>query len=207
MLVLDTTTKKVQVALASAVAATQLDFFASWRDVTTTTYGPGSNDGITNNSTDVDMIVAPAASTQRVIDFISLFNKDTAFAVPTIKIDISGTERTLWKGRLNTGEMVTYTDGVGWTKYNALGSEVHDTGVVTMFGGSVTLNVSSTTTVISDPRVVGGSTRLQLTPKTANAAGAALVLFASSIVTGSITLTHNSSGLSDRTFDYEIFVH
>ena len=207
MLVLDTTTKKVQVALASAVAATQPDFFASWRDITTTVYTPGSNDGVTNNSTDVDVIGAPGASTQRVVDFISLFNKDTAFATPTIKLDVSGVERTLWKGRLNPGEMVTYTDGVGWTKYNALGAEVHDTGVVTMFGGSVTLSVSSTTTVISDTRVIGGSTRVQLTPKTANAAGASLVLYASSIVNGSITLTHNSSALADRTFDYEIFVH
>lgn len=205
MLVLDATTKKIQAVLAAAVASTQPDFFTTWRDVTTTAYTPGDNNGALNSTTNVDLIVAPGASTQRVIDYIGVFNKDTLAVAPTIKLDVSGTPRTLWKGKLSAGELVTYCEGVGWKKYNARGEEVIDTGVVNLFGGSVTLQTSSTTTTISDPRIVGGKSRITLTPKTANAANAALVLYTSGIIDGTITLSHNSSALSDRTFDYEIF--
>jgi hypothetical protein len=204
LLVLDATTKKIQAVLAASVATTQPDFFSTWRDITTSVYTPGDNNGALNNTTNVDVIVAPGASTQRVIDYIGIFNKDTLAVSPTIKLDVSGTPRTLWKGKLSAGELVTYCEGVGWKKYNARGEEIVDTGVVYMFGGSVTLNTSATTTTITDPRIVGGKSRVHLTPKTANAAGAALVLYTSSVVDGTATLTHNNSLLSDRTFDYEI---
>lgn len=114
MIVLDGTTKKIQVVLAASVAANQAQCVASWRDVTTTAYTPGSTETVTNNTTDVDLVGAPAASTQRVIDFLNVYNADTAAVTVTVKSDNFGVERILYKATLAPGATLTYTSSSGW---------------------------------------------------------------------------------------------
>jgi hypothetical protein len=121
MLVLDDVTQTLQGVLGGAIATTQPDFYAAWRDITTTDYTPGQSDGQLNSTTDVDLIVAPAASTQRVIDYLSVFNRDTASVTLTIKTDSSGTERWLWSGTLATNEKVEYVEGTGFRVLDATG--------------------------------------------------------------------------------------
>lgn len=114
MIVLDGTTKKIQVVLAGAVASNQANCVAAWRDITTTTYTPGSTETVTNNTTDVDFVGSPAASTQRVVDFLNVYNADTADITVTIKSDNFGVERILYKATLAAGETLTYTGANGW---------------------------------------------------------------------------------------------
>ena len=85
MIVLTETTDKIQVVLAGNVTANQLQCVSSWRDITTTTYAPGRTLTNTNNTTDVDLVGSPASSTQRVVDFLSVYNSDTANSTVTIK--------------------------------------------------------------------------------------------------------------------------
>lgn len=114
MIVLTETTDKLQAVLGGSVTTNQLQCITSWRDITTTTYVPGRTLILTNNTTDVDIVGAPNSSTQRVIDFITIYNADTVNATITIKLDANGTEYILWKGTLATGESVQYTDDSGF---------------------------------------------------------------------------------------------
>jgi len=114
MLVLNTENDKIQVVLGGAVTTNQLQCYASYRDRTSTTFSAGQNNLNTNDTTDVDLVGAPAASTQRLVDYLSVYNNDTAAAAVTVKLDVSGTERILWKGTVASGGLLTYTEGAGW---------------------------------------------------------------------------------------------
>jgi len=87
---------------------------SSWRDVTTSTYTPGRTLVNTNNTTDVNIVPAPGADTQRVIDFLAIYNKDTVNQTVTVKLDADGTEYILFKVLLSAGESIQYTDKTGF---------------------------------------------------------------------------------------------
>jgi len=117
MIVLNATTDNLQAVLAGAVTTYQLNCLTSWRDVTTTAYTPGRTAADTNSTTDVNIVPAPAASTQRVVDFVSIYNKDTVAATVTIKFDANGTEYIIFKATLVTGGRLEYTSENGWQVY------------------------------------------------------------------------------------------
>ena len=138
MLVLSQTTDKIQVVLASVVTTNQAQCIASWRDITATpTYTGGRSLANTNSTTDVDLVTGPSASTQRIIDYLSVYNNDTANITVTIKYDASGTEYIAIKVPLATGEQLEYENGKGWTVKTA--------------GGLIkTLQSQSISTVVND---------------------------------------------------------
>lgn len=117
MIVLTETTDKLQVVLAGTVATNQLPCVVAWRDVTTTAYTPGRTVTTTNNTTDVDIVSSPASSTQRVVDFISIYNADTDDRNVTIKFDANGTEYIIWKDILSPGDTVRYIEGAGFNVF------------------------------------------------------------------------------------------
>jgi hypothetical protein len=114
MIILDATTKSLKIVLAGAVAATQLPVVAHYTDITTTAYTPGSNDTVTNSTTVVEFVAAPAASTQRHVESISVYNVDTAAATVTIQYVSTGGTRQIIKVVLLTLEQLFYEDGTGW---------------------------------------------------------------------------------------------
>lgn len=125
MIVLSQTTDKIQIVLSATVATNQAQCATSWRDITSApSYTAGRSLANTNNTTDVDLIAAPAAGAQRVIDYISAYNADTAAITITVKYDASGTDYILWKGTLQTLERLEYENGKGWTITNAAGAQV-----------------------------------------------------------------------------------
>ena len=50
-----------------------------------------------------------------MIDFINIYNNDTAQALITVKTDFDSTEHILYKGYVNAGQTLRYTDGDGWS--------------------------------------------------------------------------------------------
>jgi len=116
MIVLSQTTDKIQVVLGGAITTNQGQCVACWRDITATpSYTAGRSLANTNSTTDVDLIAAPAASTQRVIDYLSVYNNDTASMTVTVKFDANGTDYIIYKGILTTGQRLEYENGKGWT--------------------------------------------------------------------------------------------
>ena len=68
--------------------------------------------------------------------------------------------------------------------------------------GSVTLQTSSATTVVSDVRV-GENSVITFMPKDTNAAAELTALYVSARTNGTFTITHNNSGTT-RTYEYII---
>jgi hypothetical protein len=116
MIVLSETTDNLQVALGGSVTTNQLQCLTSWRDRTSTTFVAGRTVINTNNTTDVTIAAAPAASTQRIIDLISIYNNDTVSQTVTVKLDANATEYIFYKGILAAGETLSYTDSEGFKK-------------------------------------------------------------------------------------------
>jgi hypothetical protein len=85
MLVLDQTDRSLVIKLAGAVTTNQLDFTAHYADTTTTTFTPGCNIDDTNDTTEVTLVAAPAASTQRQVKCIIVHNMDTVSATVIIE--------------------------------------------------------------------------------------------------------------------------
>lgn len=122
MIILDNTTGTIQAVLGGAITTNQPDYWTGYVDHTTTTVLSGNGGGALNSTTDVNIVSAPAASTQRQVKYISIYNRDTVSVTATVKYDSSGTERILWKGTLATGEKVEYIEASGWIVYDAYGN-------------------------------------------------------------------------------------
>ena len=118
MIILDLTTRKLEIVLAGAVTANQLQITVTYFDQT-----PKQSDltkiftavSASNSTTDATILAAPPEiNVIRNVKTITVYNKDTASATPTIKIDDSGTETILVKQVLLTTETLHYEDGSGW---------------------------------------------------------------------------------------------
>lgn len=114
MIVLDTTTKSLEVILNGTVTANQLPIVASFVDVTATSYLPGATDTQTNSATAVTVVSAPITDTQRQVKLLTIYNADTAAAVVTLRYNDNGTVRIIIKASIAAGSTIVYTDGEGF---------------------------------------------------------------------------------------------
>lgn len=115
MLVLTTTsTDTIKVVLGGAHTTNALSVYATWRDITTTGYTPGRTAIATNGATPVIAVGAPGASTQRVIDYLSVYNHDTVSQTVTVSYYDDATQYRLMRVVLGTTEKLEYAEGAGW---------------------------------------------------------------------------------------------
>ncbi len=122
MIILDATTKSLEMILAGSVTTNQLPFVATYVDVTTTAFTPGSSDGASNNTSTVTLVAAPSASTQRQIKFLSIQNADTVSATVTVRYNDNATTRIITKTILTAGDTLQYNDGEGFRVLDTNGS-------------------------------------------------------------------------------------
>lgn len=112
-MILDATTKSLEIVLAGAVATTQLPYVVSYVDLLSSDQSVsavGSNDGASNNTTAVPILAAPASGHTRMVKFLSVSNIDTAAVTLTLRYNDNGTFRTILKVVLAVGDQVIYTD-------------------------------------------------------------------------------------------------
>jgi len=122
MIILSNTTDKIQIVLGGNVTTNQLPCFASYRDTTSSSIEPKRNVTNTNNTTAVDLVDSPAVSTQRVVDFISVYNADTVAATVTVRFNDNGTTYKLCVIQLGVGEKIEYQEGIGFKIISSNGS-------------------------------------------------------------------------------------
>jgi len=119
MLLLTDTTHSVELVTSSTSA---LHVVASWVDITTSDFTPGSTNTTISSATDTAIIAAPASSTQRQVKEVTIRNAGAAANVVTVQKDVSGTEYELTPDvTLAAGEALCYTDGQGWFTLDAYG--------------------------------------------------------------------------------------
>jgi hypothetical protein len=140
MIILDATTKSLQIKLSASVATNQLPFSASYIDSNGSTTTPGEQDGTTSNPpTTVTIVSSPAASTQRLIKSLTIQNADTAAATVTIIYNNNSTLRNIIVATLAAGDQLIYEDGHGWSavdKNGNLKTSASGSGGSTSPGGS-----------------------------------------------------------------------
>lgn len=117
-LTLNATNKTLELTTGNAV---NTDWVVSWVDATTSSFTPGDDQGTVSTATTTTIVSAPAASTQRGVKSISIYNRGASQQVVTIKKDVAATEYTFFKAILESNESVQWTDGAEWHVFDALG--------------------------------------------------------------------------------------
>ena len=120
-MILDATNKKLQILLSGAVTTNQLPFQCEWVDVTTSASTPGTNGGTSNDTTPVDLVPVPGASTQRIVNAINIYNDDTVGATVTVRFNDGGTLRTLKQTDLDSGDTLMWSKEDGWESVDSSG--------------------------------------------------------------------------------------
>lgn len=166
MIRLSTTNEKLQAVLGGAVTTNQLHCVVCYSDDNGTTYVGGTQYTSTNDTTAVDICAAPAASTVRDIDYLSIRNRDTAAATVTVMVDVSATDSEIVKATLAVGDSLVYSHGNGWSVIDTNGNLKTGTGGSSSSssqsesGGRLTLS-SGTPVMTGD---VSNSTSIYYTP-------------------------------------------
>lgn len=113
---LDTTSKVLQVILASAKTTNDCEITADYIDTQDgATFAPGNSLVASNGTSAVSVVAAPAASTQRKISAFTFYNADTVNTTVTVRI-YDGTNT--WRVRttsLTPGQSLVYTPEFGWS--------------------------------------------------------------------------------------------
>ncbi len=167
-----TSTHKLQIVLGGAVSTNELQCVASWRDITIgPTYTPGSSTVLTNGATPVDWVTSPAASTQRVLANLAVYNNDTDPQTVTIMVDVSGTDYILVVRTLPAGSTLEYSQDSGWGVFPepSSGSLADgDYGDIVVSGTGTTLTIDAN--AVTDTKL-RDSTGLSVIGRSANSSG------------------------------------
>ncbi|MDD5688486.1 MAG: hypothetical protein PHE88_11725 [Elusimicrobia bacterium] len=121
-MILDTTTRKLQVALNTTLTTANMPVVVDWIDNTSTTFYPGVTPSNTNGTTLVDILAAPAASTQRKVNGITIHNLDTAVKTVLVYLNDNGTSYQLVDAILQVSDTLGYTDSKGWYVMDSSGA-------------------------------------------------------------------------------------
>lgn len=121
-MILDTTTRTIEVVLSGAVTTNQLPIVATYGDSTSSDTTMLAAPILTNSATAVTAIAAPAASTQRRVIGMSIYNADTASATITVRYNDNGTIYPIIKIAVPVGYTLQYTLDGGWSLISAAGS-------------------------------------------------------------------------------------
>ena len=121
MITLSNTTDRIELALDAA--STLVKAVVTWKDVSASAISPNRTIAASNGTTQVDVSGSPAASAQRVIDNISIFNEEVSLSrTVAIRYNANGTTFILFRSILAAGEKIEYTDGGGWKVFATTGA-------------------------------------------------------------------------------------
>jgi hypothetical protein len=131
MIILDATTKSLQIKLGAAKTTNDLPFSTSYIDTTGSSTTPGEQDGTSNGTTAVTVVGSPASATQRLVKSINIQNADTVASTVTVIYNNNSTLRNVFIATLAVGDQLIYEDGHGWSCLDSNGN------LKTTGGGSV----------------------------------------------------------------------
>jgi hypothetical protein len=113
MIILSETTDSLQAICAEAHSAAP-QCFTSWRDRTANTFVAGRTVINTNGTNAVTIVAAPGSSTQRVVDFLTIYNADSINATITVRFNANSVIYILFKATLAAGETIVFQEGKGF---------------------------------------------------------------------------------------------
>lgn len=120
MIILDATTKSLEVVLGGAITTNQLVWTSAFVDV-----GAAAplveTDGLTNSAVAVTMVAAPGSGNTRLVKGLTLYNADTVAATITLRINNNGTLRKLFVATMQAGDNLVYTADGGFELFDSNG--------------------------------------------------------------------------------------
>lgn len=151
MILLDATTRKIQVVLAGAKTTNDSPWVASYVDIAQSGFtmtAANSATGASNGVTAVDVVAAPAASTTRQLKYFSLLNADTVAITATVRYNDNATIRNMVTFILAVGQSLIYNAESGWVvqSYKAgqvLGTATNDDAAAGNDGEFLTVSIGS----------------------------------------------------------------
>jgi len=117
MIVLDTTSKSITIVMSGAAATTNPSYTTAYADNNGTSFTEGASDGVLNGTTAVTAVSAPASSTRRIVNTITVENNDTAAVTITVGYLNTASTRVIAKVTLQVGDTWT-TNGAYDTNGN-----------------------------------------------------------------------------------------
>jgi hypothetical protein len=110
MIILDTTTKKLQ-AYTSAAPSADLTFYTSYVDIDSNALSniAASNGVFDENATDI--VAAPTGTVKRQVKSIMIYNASNGTQEVNIALDVSGTDTILWKLNVASSSTLVYENG------------------------------------------------------------------------------------------------
>lgn len=144
-MILDATTKSLEIDLNAAATTNNMPVTVDYVDMTTTTTVAGSSDTASNGTTAVTILAAPAASTQRKVNSLSVYNADTASKIVTIQLNNNTTLRSIVVVDLQVGETLGYTDTQGWFVLTSAGTIKQGQAIAAQITNTPAGNIAATT--------------------------------------------------------------
>lgn len=161
MIILSNTTDSLQVVLGGAITTNQLRCYVSYRDTTSSTITPNRAVTNTNGTTPVTLLSAPASLSQKIVDYLSIYNADTATAVVSVYINSSSVTYELIDTILNPGEKLEFQEGHGFRSLTSDGSlKVGDNQGVNAISKAIS-TVSISSNVVTSATAYSNITGLQ----------------------------------------------
>lgn len=113
-MILQDTNDSLEAVMGAAATTTNPVVLVTYADITTTAFTPGQQNSALNGTTDVTIASSPAASTQRQIKTINIYNADSIAQTITVQFDDNATERILFSASVPAGEVLTWSAETGW---------------------------------------------------------------------------------------------
>lgn len=119
-MVLDSTTDCINIVLSGTVNSSQLQFYASYNTITSSSITPTKNQGTTNNTVPVVLVPSPSSGQQNQLRSCSIYNADTRPAM--VVITYSGTSNpVVFSAAIDVDETIQYSFDNGWQVFNSNG--------------------------------------------------------------------------------------
>lgn len=141
-MILDSTSKTLRAFMANAATTTNPTWVTDWADLTTTSFTAGNSEGALSGTAPQTIVASPAASTQRQIKCVTIYNNDTVSQSITVDIFDGTTGRIRVKFTIPSGGSMIYERDFGWTVLNSVGQMLGQGST----GGTPALTLGTTNT-------------------------------------------------------------
>lgn len=108
----------IDLILSASVTTNQLQVSVYYNAITTASAIPVSNFTISNGTSSVNIVPAPAIDTQHLLKYCNIFNSDSVASSITIRGNYNGTNRNVFETILQVNEYVQYTQKSGWKVFD-----------------------------------------------------------------------------------------
>ena len=199
MIILDATTKSLEMKLGGAVATNELQCVLSYVEIDgsdNNAFTPTNQNSTSTGTTAVTILDAPAADNVFVqLKALSIINIDTAAVQVIIQInDTADIVRKIYAVNLQVGDSLQYIDTKGFTVFDADGNEKQIVVGPTVGSQKSTLNGTTNVTAVSAPSA--GYTRKVLCIRVTNIDTAVVTVNLYKNISSTVTLVDTLVGLA-----------